>query len=213
MRSTATFTLGNNFERLVLLGTGNINGTGNALGNGLTGNTGANILDGGAGIDSLIGGKGRDTLTGGLDSDRFKFAIGDSGQTTTTIDRITDMAIGAVNTGDRFDFTTLLTIGGSADATTANEAAVDQTTGVTTFNAGSGTTLADALNDIANRFSLTTNSVGEFAFFKVNNTGAFHLFVSDGVAGVTANDVVVQLTGITTIGSIDLTGGDMTILT
>ena len=40
-----------------------------------------------------------------------------------------------------------------------------------------------------------------------------HLFISDGVAGVGANDVVVQLNNTTTIGSINITAGDVTILT
>ena len=48
-------------SRLILTGTSNINGTGNALNNHITGSTGNNILDGGAGIDILAGGVGNDT--------------------------------------------------------------------------------------------------------------------------------------------------------
>ncbi len=58
-----------------------------------------------------------------------------------------------------------------------------------------------------------TNTAGEFAFFQVNNVGRMLLFISDGVAGVTANDTLVALTGITTVGSINLTSGDLSILT
>lgn len=61
VRSTVTYTLGNNFERLQLLGSDNINGTGNALANTIIGNTGNNSLTGGAGADSLYGGAGNDT--------------------------------------------------------------------------------------------------------------------------------------------------------
>ena len=107
------------------------------------------------------------------------------------MDKISDFQIGAVNVGDRFDCSSALAIGGSASATTANEASINQTTGVVTFNAGSGNSMADALNDIANRFTLTTNSAGEFALFQLGGTGAFHVFVSDGVAGVTADDLLV----------------------
>ncbi|MDB5749727.1 MAG: hypothetical protein JWP65_148 [Ramlibacter sp.] len=59
--SSATFVLGAHIEHLVLVGTGSINGTGNALANQLTGNSGANLLDGGIGSDTMTGGDGNDT--------------------------------------------------------------------------------------------------------------------------------------------------------
>ncbi|MCL9801695.1 serine 3-dehydrogenase, partial [Pseudomonas sp. AKS31] len=46
---------------LILLGSANLNGTGNSVNNRITGNDGNNILDGGLGADSLIGGLGNDT--------------------------------------------------------------------------------------------------------------------------------------------------------
>ncbi|MDE1152419.1 MAG: hypothetical protein PW788_07775 [Micavibrio sp.] len=55
------YTLGANIENLILTGTNNLNGTGNADANVLTGNAGANSLDGGAGVDTMIGGAGNDT--------------------------------------------------------------------------------------------------------------------------------------------------------
>jgi Ca2+-binding RTX toxin-like protein len=65
VQSSITYTLGSNVENLTLTDAGNINGTGNTLGNIITGNAGNNSLDGGDGRDTLDGGLGNDTLLGG----------------------------------------------------------------------------------------------------------------------------------------------------
>ena len=58
VKSSITYTLGNNIEYLLLTGNSSINGIGNTLANRLTGNNGKNLLDGGAGSDTMIGGLG-----------------------------------------------------------------------------------------------------------------------------------------------------------
>ena len=179
----------------------------------LFGDSAANTFVGNGGADRLDGGLGADILAGGANSDTFVFTIGQSGTTAATLDSISDYAKGLVGTGDEIDASVALTIGGNATAATATQASINATTGVASFFAGSGTTMADALLDISARMTAATNAAGEFALFRVNNTGNFHLFISDGVAGVGANDVLVQMTGITSIGSINLTAGDLTILT
>ena len=176
--------------------------------NGLAGN---DVIDGLGGNDTIRGGTGADRLTGGAGRDTFVFAPGDSGQ-TSGFDVITDYTKGSTSVGDLIDFSSNLTRGGNANTATATQASINQTTGVATFAAGSGTTLSDALADIAARFTAATNSAGEFAFFKVNNTGNFHMFISDGVAGVTANDVVIEMINLTSITNINITSGNMTIL-
>jgi hypothetical protein len=89
---------------------------------------------------------------------------------------------------------------------------INANTGVATFASGSGTTMTDALADLAARMTAASDAAGEMAFFQVNKKGHMMLFISDGVAGVTANDVVVQLMGISSIHQIDLTGGNLTIM-
>ena len=59
--STANLQLSANVETLVLQGTADLQGFGNALTNSLFGNTGNNLLDGGAGTDVMVGGAGDDT--------------------------------------------------------------------------------------------------------------------------------------------------------
>lgn len=88
VKTSMSFTLDENFEKLALFGKKNVSGTGNDEDNELVGNTGRNTLDGGHGFDHLFGGRGNDVLTGGLDGDVFEFRKG-SGK-----DTITDFEIG-----------------------------------------------------------------------------------------------------------------------
>ncbi len=76
VKSALTYSLGDNLDNLTLLGTNDVDGTGNLLANLLTGNTGANLLTGDDGDDTLIGGAGDDTMDGGLGADLMKGAAG-----------------------------------------------------------------------------------------------------------------------------------------
>lgn len=70
--ATANFNLSGYYaEKLVLLGTGNLNGTGNNQGASLIGNSGANTLTGGGGSDIIDGSAGADTMIGGIGDDLF----------------------------------------------------------------------------------------------------------------------------------------------
>jgi Ca2+-binding RTX toxin-like protein/endo-alpha-1,4-polygalactosaminidase (GH114 family) len=187
--------------------------SGSAFGDTIIGNGLKNRFFGQNGNDVLAGGTGADTLVGGAGSDTFVFAFGDSGTTATTLDTISDFAKGAVGTGDRIDFGAVLSVGGNNTSATSTQAAIDQTTGVASFATGSATTLADALADIAESFTAASDAAGEFALFRVNNRGDHYMLVSDGVAGLGANDVLIRLGTVANIGTIDLSGGDLTILT
>ncbi|MEM0921691.1 MAG: S8 family serine peptidase [Pseudomonadota bacterium] len=98
VESQVSLTLSDNVENLALVGSGSLNGDGNALANEIIGNAEANTLfgangddqlRGGDGSDLLKGGNGSDTLNGGLGADDLRgwkgddrFIVDDAGDTT-----------------------------------------------------------------------------------------------------------------------------------
>ncbi len=129
--ATASFHLSYGVENLVLAGSADIDGWGNAnpFGNIITGNSGNNRLFGGSGPDTLdggggndtlsggqyqdvlIGGYGADTLTGGAGQDQFVFASENDSRRSAQ-DHITDFRHGQ---GDRIDLHAIDAIAGGAD--------------------------------------------------------------------------------------------------
>lgn len=81
VKASVTYTLSTNAENLTLTGSGNINGTGNALNNVMIGNDGDNVLNSGAGMDTLDGGLGADTMIGGAANDVY--VVDDTGDVVT----------------------------------------------------------------------------------------------------------------------------------
>ncbi|RMI03491.1 calcium-binding protein (plasmid) [Sinorhizobium meliloti] len=97
VRSGISFSIANttaakgSVENLQLIGTGAINGTGNALNNVLIGNNAANTLNGDAGDDLINGGLGNDTLIGSTGLDTFSFSTGLNA--TTNVDTINGFSV------------------------------------------------------------------------------------------------------------------------
>ncbi|QLE56732.1 DUF4347 domain-containing protein [Nostoc sp. TCL26-01] len=151
--SSVELTLATNLENLTLVGSGNINGTGNDVSNRLVGNAGNNTLTGLIGNDYLSGEGGNDTLVGGLGNDTL---VGGSGMDTfdltgsrSAFDTILDFQVGetVLLLGSEFGLSqagtlnaSLFHLGTAADNST-QRFIYNQATGALSFDAdGSGAT-------------------------------------------------------------------------
>jgi Ca2+-binding RTX toxin-like protein len=134
VKSSISFTLGNNVENLTLTGSGAINGTGNTL---------ANVISGNAAANTLNGKEGNDTLKGGAGQDRFLFNT--TPNSSSNVDKITDFApVDDVIRLENAVFTGLPTTGtlaaaayatGTAASTASHRIIYDPATGVVRYDA------------------------------------------------------------------------------
>ena len=109
VHSPISHKLGDNLENLVLTGSSDINGSGNALDNRIEGNAGQNFLVGGDGNDHLLGYAGNDILAGEAGNDTVSggagndFLNGGAGSDTLTGGAGSDTLTGGAG-ADRFVF-------------------------------------------------------------------------------------------------------------
>lgn len=162
--------------------------TGDADADTVTGGAGNDTLSGGAAADEINGGAGVDSLSGGDAADVFFFAATESGETTSTVDRITDLNLDA----DSIDFggvIDLVVTATGTDYTTGNATLVAAATAAATAHYG---TAADNSSETAVLF---TYSGQTYLLLQGDDTDANY---------TTADDVLINVTGFT--GT--LTAGD-----
>jgi len=164
VRSSVSYTLPDNVERITLTGTSAINATGNALANSLFGNSAANVLSGAAGNDDMRAANGNDSLSGGDGNDTLRGQLGN------------DTLTGG-NGADRFRFDSVISGGNNVDlisdylASDADVIELDQTI-FTALSAGSLPSTAfisgSAFTTAAQRIMFT----GTELFYDPDGTGS-----------------------------------------
>jgi Ca2+-binding RTX toxin-like protein len=177
----------------------------------LTGGAGVDTFTGSDGADTIAGGASGDSLTGGAGVDTFVFATGGSGQAAATADVITDFTSGT----DIIDYTaadgTAVALTLVAEGTKGAGQAAIAADGTATFN-GADDTLAKQIIAVEAGMTAGTAVAGETAIFadpaKAANS---YIFVSDGTAGVDANDLLIHIVG-DQAGAITLADGNITVI-
>ena len=155
----------------------------------IAGGAGVDTIDGGTGNDIITGGTGADVMTGGTGDDTFVFAAGDTGTpSATNFDEI----IGFASASDVIDHTAALTIVTNGAAAAAGVAAISAL-GIATF-AAADDTLAERIIATEGGIATGTAAAGQTAAFMFETNA--YVFISDGVDGVGANDVLIRLTGV-----------------
>jgi Ca2+-binding RTX toxin-like protein len=191
VRASISYALGDNVEKLVLTGTGVINGTGNDLANTLTGNSGANRLDGGAGADTMSGGSGNDAYI----VDDAGDVVTESSSSSGGIDLIeTLLASYTLKTGvENLTFTGTGAFSGKGNG---NANAITGGTGDDTLDGSSGN---DTLTGLGGDDTYYVDSGGDVVFEAVNG-GNDAVISSASSYTLAANVETLRLGGDATIG-------------
>ncbi|MFM1843003.1 MAG: hypothetical protein RLZZ490_1741, partial [Cyanobacteriota bacterium] len=182
VRTSVDYTLSANIESLTLLGTTNLNGTGNDLNNSLTGNSGNNSLTGLDGNDRLDGKAGADTMIGGLGNDSY------------TIDNVGDVIIENLNEGtDSVRTTVNYTLSANVENLTLSGSANINGTGNDLKNRITGNTGANILNGGAGADTLAGKAGADTFVFRFGESTTTALDrITDFAIGIDKIDLLTQ---------------------
>ena len=174
--ASVTWTLGINLENLTLIGSANLNGTGNDLDNVLVGNAGNNSLSGGAGNDLLDGSLGTDTMTGGTGNDIYRI--------DNTRDKVTESAGAGI---DRVESTITWTLGSNFENLTLTGTAAINGTGNTLDNVLTGNAAANVLSGSSGNDTLD-GGAGNDTLAGGSGADTYRFAAGKGVDTVQEND-------------------------
>jgi Ca2+-binding RTX toxin-like protein len=167
VNASVSYRLASEVEHLTLLGTADINGTGNDLDNQIIGNSGANILSGGGGNDTILGNDGNDTI------------VGDDGNDTLVGGNGNDILSGGLG-NDKLD--------GGVGADTMAGGDGDDTYIVDTYSNDGNSANDDAIIEAAGGGTDTvTSSVSYFLAAEVENLTLSGTAAIDGTGNQSAN--------------------------
>ncbi len=198
--SATTYTLSANVENLTLIGTGLINGTGNALNNILTGNSAVNTLAGGAGDDTYYITSG-DTVTEAVDAGTDTVNAGFTYTLAANVENLVLTGSTAINgTGNALNNVLMgnsvvnTLAGGAGDDTyfiTSGDIVTEAASaGTDTVNAGFTYTLAANVENLILTGTTAINGTGN----GLNNILTGNSAINT-LAGGTGNDTYVISTG------------------
>lgn len=193
VQSSASYALSANVENLILTGTADINGIGNALNNVITGNSGANVLKGGAGNDTLNGGLGNDTYQ--YEGDYGTDSIGDTGGTDTLDFTLFDsnVNISLANTSTSNGTGNSVTWSANTLENLATGSGNDVLTGNSLANVLSGNDGNDTLTGGSGNDTLD-GGLGNDTYIFSNGWGVDSIVDAAGIDGVDLSSVTMALT-------------------